>query len=563
VKRAVALALAVPALLPTAADAHAVLEASQPSRGAQVQRSPERVTLRFDEPVEIAFGAVRVFDAAGERVDTGPTTHPSGRGDEVTVRLRDGLRDGVYTATYRVVSADSHPVSGGYVFSVGAGGAAPRLGVDQLIQRASAGPVTEAAFGVARAVSYLAIALAAGGLVFAWAVWRPAARELTPEAAAAFDERSRRLGLAAAGAGALAAALGIVLQGATAGGTSFWSAVDPSTIGEVLGTRFGTVWGLRLLAFAAFALALVLPLGRRRTWALAPLCLFICLTPALAGHPSTTDPTALLIPANALHVIAMAVWVGGVATLLLAVPAATRLLTPPDRTDLLAGTVSRFSTLALLAVAALVASGVLQSIVQLEAVSDLWETAFGRAISVKVVLVLALVAIGAWNRTRAGPRLARQAAAGEAPGRTGLRLRDTLRTEIALMAGVFAATAALAAYAPPSAVGGGPFSAEATLGPAHLELTVDPARPGFNQAHVYLFDRRTGAQFDRVKELTLSARLPDHQIGPIHLEVHAAGPGHWIVRRADLAPAGKWRLDVSARVSEFDAYTTRIEVPVE
>jgi copper transport protein len=142
-------------------------------------------------------------------------------------------------------------------------------------------------------------------------------------------------------------------------------------------------------------------------------------------------------------------------------------------------------------------------------------------------------------------------------------LRNTLRTEVALMAGVFAATAALAAYAPPSAAGGGPFSAEANLGPAHLELTVDPARPGFNEAHLYLFDRRSGAQFDRAKELTLSARLPDRQIGPIHLEPHKAGPGHWIVRRADLAPAGKWRLDVSARVSEFDAYTTRIEVPVE
>jgi copper transport protein len=249
--------------------------------------------------------------------------------------------------------------------------------------------------------------------------------------------------------------------------------------------------------------------------------------------------------------------------LLLAVPAATRLLPAPDRTRLLAGAVTRFSTMALLAVAALVASGVLQSIVQLEAWSDLWETAFGRAIAVKVVLVLALVAIGAWNRGRARPRLARQAAAGESPGQTGAQLRNTLRTEVALMAGVFAATAALAAYAPPSAVGGGPFSAEATLGPAHLELTVDPARPGFNQAHVYLFDRRTGAQFDRVKELTLSARLPDHRIGPIHLKVHAAGPGHWIVRRADLAPAGDWRLDVTARVSAFDAYTTRIEVPVE
>jgi copper transport protein len=586
-----ALAAAALALFPTPARAHATLQDSHPGRGAQVQRAPERVTLRFDEPVEIAFGSVRVFDAAGERVDRGPAEHPGGRGEEVAVALRDGLGDGVYTATYRVVSADSHPVAGGFVFSVGAGGPAPRLGVDDLIEEGSAGPVTETAFGVVRASSYLAIALAVGGLAFALAVWRPALREAAGggqsrrEAAGAgpapgwraagiaFATRSRRLVLAAAAAGALAAALGIVLQGATAAGGTFWSALDPAVIEEVLGTRFGTVWGLRLLAFLGLAALVAGPALRparptlrpalpapARAVALGALALFICATPALAGHASTIDP-ALLIPANALHVGAMAVWVGGVATLLLALPAATRLLEPADRTALLGAAVVRFSTLAVLAVAALVASGVLQAIVELHSFADLWESAFGRAILVKSGLVVALIALGAWNRTRARTRLARQAAAGESPGRTGLLLRRALRAEVALMAAVLAATAALASYAPPSTASG-PFSATADLGPARLDLTVDPARAGANELHLYLFSRSDGTQFDRVKELTVSARLPERRIGPLDLSVHKAGPGHWLVRRADVAPAGEWRLDVSARVSEFDAYTARVEVSI-
>ncbi len=247
VVRLAALTLALLALLPATAEAHAVLEGSQPERGEHVRRAPAEVTLRFDEPVEVAFGAVRVFDAAGRRVDAGSTQHPGGHGDQVAVGLRRGLGDGIYTATYRVISADSHPVSGGFVFSVGAGGAQPRLGVDQLIETAGAGPVTETAFGLARGLSYLAIALCAGGLAFALAVWRPAAPH------PAFDARARRVQLAAAATGAGAAALGIVLQGATAAGTTFWSALDPAVVGDVLGTRFGTVWGLRLLAFAAFA----------------------------------------------------------------------------------------------------------------------------------------------------------------------------------------------------------------------------------------------------------------------------------------------------------------------
>ena len=100
------------------------------------------------------------------------------------------------------------------------------------------------------------------------------------------------------------------------------------------------------------------------------------------------------------------------------------------------------------------------------------------------------------------------------------------------------------------------------LGPARLELTVDPGARGSNQVHLYLFDRRTGRQWDRSKELTVKAFLPDRGIGPLKLEPQKAGPGHYVIRRAGLAPKGDWRLDVSARVSAFDAYDARIEVPI-
>jgi copper transport protein len=588
--RAGTLALALLAVLPAAASAHASLEATQPTRGEQVQRPPERVTLRFDEPVEIAFGSLRVYDAAGDRVDRGSAEHPDGASDQVTVRVQDSLQDGVYTATYRVISADSHPVSGGFTFTVGSGGAAPRLGVDELIPTASAGPVTEAGFGVVRALSYLSIALVAGGIAFGLAVWAPSLREATGAepswqgASEAFASRWRALALGAAVVGVVTAALGIVLQGATASGESFWSALDPTVVRDILGTRFGTVWGLRLLAFAALALLLAMPVARLAprlqpaalgAAGLAPqgvrslavsaalaLAVFLCATPALAGHASTYGSPWLLVPANLLHVGSMATWVGGVAMLALALPAATRRLEPAERTRLLAPAVARFSTLALLAVAALLASGVLQAVVELDAVADLWDSAFGRAILVKSGLVVGLLAIGAWNRTRARPRLARQAAAGATPGATGVGLRRALFGELGLMAGVLAATAALAAYAPPGEAAG-PFSTSMELGPARAELTVDPARAGSNEIHLYLFDARTGAQYDRPKDVTLALRLPAKEIGPLDPRVDKAGPGHWVARHALISPAGDWELQVRALVSDFREDRGRVEVPVE
>src|ERR1700756_4545011 len=64
--------------LPAAALAHAQLEGTVPERGAVVKQEPPAVIFRFDEPVEGNFGAVRVYDATGSRVDEGDAFHPNG-----------------------------------------------------------------------------------------------------------------------------------------------------------------------------------------------------------------------------------------------------------------------------------------------------------------------------------------------------------------------------------------------------------------------------------------------------------------------------------------------------
>ena len=578
-------------VVPASAAAHATVEGTSPERGAELQHAPGRVVFHFSESVEAAFGAVRVYDGGGVRVDTGRAVHPGGRGDTVSADLRSGLGDGTYTATYRVVSADSHPVSGGFVFTVGRGGA-PARSLDQLLDAGGAGPFTEAGFGIVRGLSYIALALAAGGIFFVVRVWRPALKsvagseETWSRAGTAFASRARGLVLGAAAMGAVLSALGIVFQGAVAGGTSLWQAFDPAVVSDVLGTRFGTVWGLRLVAWLAVAGLVALPVTRRQAAVLRPARLgatgvapaapapplvaagiagllgFLCLTPALAGHASTRSPTWLLVPANFAHVVSMAVWVGGVAMLLAVLPAATRALdATADRTRLLATSVSRFSAVALVAVAVLVAGGTVQAIAELQSFGDLPGTAFGRAILIKIGLLLGLIGLGAWNRRRSVPRLARLAASGEPPGATGLELRRALRAEGALMVAALGVTAALVSYAPATGATG-PASAHADLGPARLELTVDPARAGLNQVHLYLFDRRSGRQWDRAKQLTVTAGLPDHRIGSIGLDAQKAGPGHYVIRRAALSPPGDWRIRAGARVSAFDEYFATVTVPI-
>ena len=372
-----------------------------------------------------------------------------------------------------------------------------------------------------------------------------------------------------------------MLQGAVAGGTTFWAALDLDVIGDVLGTRFGVFWGLGALTWALVgalaapprvmpalqpasvgATGLALPGGARLGALALPLGALATL-PGLGGHASVQSPVAVLLPANVLHVLAVAAWLGGVAVLALAVRAATARLEPADRTRLLAALVARFSALAGVAIAVLLASGIVQGLVEVRTVANLVETAFGRAVLVKVAIFAGLVGLGWVNRYRLLPAL-RAAAAGEAgPGRTGLLLRRTLRAEVALGLAALATTGALAGYAPSVAESSGPFSTTTDIGPARLEVTVDPARTGPNEMHLYLFDRRDGHQYDATKELSVAAELPGEDLPAVELEPTKAGPGHYVVSGAAFAIAGDWTVEVRSRVSDFDEHSTRFNVPIE
>jgi copper transport protein len=244
------------------------------------------------------------------------------------------------------------------------------------------------------------------------------------------------------------------------------------------------------------------------------------------------------------------------------VPSATRRLEPADRSRLLAAVLVRFSPLALVCVIALMATGVTQALIHMGGLSPLFDTPFGRAVLIKFVLLLALVALGAVNRQRVVPALRRLSEGRQPPGSAGRLLRRTLRAEVALVLVVLGVTSALVSYAPPSSASSGPFSTTTRMGPIELQMTLDPARVGANELHVYLFDARTGAPYTKTKEFTVQASLPGKGIGPLDATMHKAGPGHYLADAVQLSPGGEWRLTVTDRVSDFDEYTKTLKVRI-
>ena len=150
------------------------------------------------------------------------------------------------------------------------------------------------------------------------------------------------------------------------------------------------------------------------------------------------------------------------------------------------------------------------------------------------------------------------------PGQTGVLLRRILVAELVLGAIALGVTGALSSYAPSTAQATGkPFSTTVNVGPARVEVTVDPARVGPNETHVYLFDRETGAPFEGTEELRLTAAMPSKNIAKIALEPNVAGPGHYVVNAATLGVAGDWTFEVTVRVSDFNEYAQGFTVPIE
>jgi copper transport protein len=591
--------------------AHAQLVGTSPESGTTVRVQPSQVVFEFNEAVGGTLGAVRVYDAHGNEVDDPRVDHPQGHASWMGVRLKPGLPDGTYTATYRVISADTHIVYGGLVFNIGRASGASNVTVSRLLERGETGRVSKLAFGVVRALDYLSIALLLGGLAFLAIVWLPGLLAVATSdaqwqaAARAFADRLQRMLYAAVALGIVVSVLGVLLQGASAAGVSLWASLKDVVVQGTLESRFGTVWATRALDWLLIgglllgARALRRPLvpaqrrGQTRgaagrsplpapasatspasaqlltaappRWLLALLALggaYLAITPALAGHASIESPVGVFFVSDVLHVLAASVWVGGIACLLISLPAATRELAGPDRSRLLLATLARFSPLALAAVIAIAITGVVQAYIDVRSVHGLLHSTYGALILAKVALLLALVALGYVNRQRLLPALRRVADAHLTPGDAGVLARRTMRGELALMLGVFAVTAALISYTPPIDAAAGPFSANTTIGAAELQMTVEPAEAGVNTAHLYLIDARTGTQFTATKELTVTASLPSKSIGPLALRATIAGPGHYILSSAVLSPAGTWDIRITDRVSEFEQHTRTVEVPI-
>lgn len=542
---ACALALAFTLLLlgTVRADAHAELESTQPAAGTATPESPKQVVLSFTEPIDVSAGGVRVFDAEGARVDRGRNpAHKPGDRSAVVLDLPD-LEDGSYVVSWRVVSQDSHPIHGAYTFRVGEGTAGPDASATDVVGRTGSRSVG-ILFGVVRFLAFLSLLVLVGGAAFIGWLW-PAGWS---------DQRARRVLVTMAGVAAVVTVLGIGLQGAYGAGLSLADAFSPNVVRPVLETRFGQVWAGRLVLLAVFVVFLALLRKRRAAAVDAGITVLVggalLATPGLSGHAASGDLRMLALPTDAVHMAAAAVWLGGLALLLVCV------LGPGTPDAALVAT--RFSRVALWAVAVLVVTGSFQSWRQVRELDALTGTNYGRSLMVKLGLFAGLVGLAALSRALVRRR---GAANGGGGGATPLAaLRKTVLAEVVVALAVLAATAVLVNNVPARAALAQPVTKELQVGRVLVDLTIDPAKAG--PATIHLYSLTPEGQPLEVEEATVSLRLPRQGIGPLVVPLSKAGPGHYAAYAFDIPVAGQWDVDVSVRTSEIDLFraATRVRI---
>ena len=495
------------------ASAHALLVATNPGIGSEVETPPTQVTLTFDESVVLSDRSI-VVTAGGQRLDTGMPTHPGGDGTQASVALRPGPADASYDVLWRVGSADGHAVDGTFTFGVGrSAGPAPSLST------VAGSRAVSGADDAAQAVAYLALTVALGAAFTVGTLW-PGATRLA---------RVRTLIAGGWGAEVVATVVLLALRGPVTAGTGLTTVISADSLNTTVSTRSGRLLLARLVVLVLLLPALRRLLGRGEGSAidLALLGILLVVSFPLGDHAGTGTDVPLAVALGALHVLAAVVWLGGLAVLSLALLRADA--DPPDLT--------RWSRVAAGCVAVIVVTGTIAALREVGSWAALVHTGYGITLLIKIGVLLLLLVVADFSRR------------GVRRGAT-LSLRRGVALETGLGVVILAVTAVLVGAQPARDSYTAPLTLRLRLtderSVAHgvARVDFDRTRLGSEQITVTLFDSAGRPVSADLVDGVLSD--VDHEDDPLRFPFVAAGSGR-VIASVELPETGRWTFSLDVR----------------
>ncbi len=525
----------------SAAWSHAVLLGSTPAAEASLDVSPKEIIFNFNENVGPIF--IKVLDRSGSEVGSPGEWRVDG--NDVLMSLNDELPNGTYIATYRVISADTHPVGGSVVFAVGE--AVASMGDVAAAGGETSGWVIPVAIN--RYVQYGAMLLAAGAALFIVGMTVPAG----------VQSSVYRMGRTAAAVAAVTYVLALGFGGAEmmlGGPTAIFSidAWSQSLASTLAPSALIGVPGLLILYFA-FGKG---PEGKSSPLLIAGAAIAVASF-LVTGHAATAAPVWLMAPMVAVHLFCAAFWIAA--------------LYPLAKTAQVAGVaeagavMTQFSQRAVWTVGALFLSGAVITWTQVEGPQNMLTTDYGLRLTAKLTVFFVLLGLAATNKMVLTPAL--EKADGAAPE----KLRRMIKFEYAAMVLIIGAAVSLTLVTPPRAtmdmeggmggmaMGGG-YTTTVTKGKYTADVSVDPAGTTASNMVMVTFKDDAGNPVEMV-DVTISWSLPTAGLEGIEGRGEMVTPGMYHFMFDQLIIPGEWDARIDAFVDDFDKQIFRTTVPIK
>jgi copper transport protein len=500
--------------------AHASLVATEPRDGSMVAQAPNTVRLRFNEPVTPAV--IRVIDAEGTTRDDA-AVHAAN--ESIEIALPQGLPAGTQVISYRVISADGHPVAGSIMFSIGMGKSAA--------VPADSDSTLAILIWLARIGLYLGLFVGVGGVFFA--AWTA-------------DTSTRAKPVAAALAlGLFGAVVSLGCQGLDLLGLLIRDSLNLAPWRAAIATTLGPSLVIAAAAMGLSCLILLLSSAKAKRTLSAVALAGVGLSLAASGHASTAPPQWLTRPAVFLHGIGLAWWVGALLPLMALALSPAQPLLP---------VLHRFSRAAVPVVAMVALTGLLLAAIQLESVSALTGTKYGWILCAKLALVVVLLALAALNRFRLTPAL-------QSPSQHVRPLVRSIAFECAVVLGILALVALWRFTPPPRSLTSAvspPLALHIHSDKAMFQVLISRSKAGTDD---FVLQIMAGdASPLQAKEVSLFLSLPEKGIEPLERKAERDTDGIWTVRGVPIPFAGLWRIRVDALVTDFEKVTLEEELDV-
>jgi len=549
---------------PTSALAHANLERAEPPPGSALGQSPHELQLFFSEAVDPSFSRVQLLDDKREQVDRNDSHQSPADPRSLIVSVPATVPNGLYTVAWRTLSAvDGHTVNGAYPLIIGP---MPTEGVASTSSASS-----EADFTLQTAVGrwwfYLTASTLFGTLLSWHIVLRPLFGRSNPAALQLTALRARRLAGLAAVLLLVATLYAAVAQASSAADAPVWG-VFGRPLMDLLGRgRYAVLWWPRL-GLVLLALGLVNWRGAQG-WpgqlALAATA-GVLLTNSLNSHAAALVSGAYLaVAADWLHLLGVAVWVGGLLSLVYVLPVSVE-ASQGNGDRVLSQAVARFSNLALAAVAAIVVTGTFQAWLEVGFWEGLVQTAYGLSVTTKIGLLALTLAPAAFNLLVIRPHLATLAGRGpSAVAKVAQRFRLAIRAELGLLVVILGVAAVLTGLGPAreelarrngGVLVGGPVNRDVDAEGLGAHIQINPASLGPNRFSVEL----PGVDPSRVERVQLTLTYLDAELGsqPLVLEQGSTPQNTWGTTSTLLSQAGTWQAELLVRQTNADDARTAI-----